>query len=68
MLVASSPRRRRAPRLDESIVQGVPRRSVRYTVVLYCDLGLGWLHAGLCNAFVDENEVLMMNIQYRLYS
>jgi len=32
VLVASFPSRRRAPRLDESILQGVPWQSVRWTV------------------------------------
>jgi len=38
-LIASRPRRRRAPRLDESIVQGVPGRNLQCTVAL---LGLGF--------------------------
>ena len=38
-LIASRPRRRRALRLDESIVQGVPGRNLQCTIAL---LGLGF--------------------------
>ena len=46
-LVASCPRRRQAPRLDESIVQGVPRWSLQYTIALLA-------RPGLCSAFVSH--------------
>jgi len=55
-LVASCPRRRQAPRLDESIVQGVPRWSLQYTIALLA-------RPGLCSAFVSHLFLAILSDQ-----